>query len=149
MAQSFAADTAGGLDEARVQCEAALAVSRQSTVDQPTAKALNCLGEVAYFRQELDEALDFFRRAQQLWDKAGDDRGRAQTLLLQGYVALWTLSRFDQALDPALERAQALWASLGDKREQAITLVADSRLQQRRGAVPKSAEWFLEGACAH
>ncbi len=96
VAQAFAAENARGLAEAEQYCQAGLALARESRAEPSTAKALNCLGEVAYFNRRLDQALGFFRDAGQLWDKIGDPHGQAQTLLYQGYVYS-ELSRFDEA----------------------------------------------------
>jgi CHAT domain-containing protein/tetratricopeptide (TPR) repeat protein len=131
VAQTFAADTDAALAEAQSHCQTALDLARTAGGEGRIAKALNCLGEVASFRQELERALEFYREASVLWEKSGDRRGQAQTMLLQGY-AYTDLSRFDQAR-VCYTRAQALWTSLGDKREQAITLVAHARLQARAG----------------
>ena len=140
VAQSYAADRGGVLEQAQHQCETALELARQSNDQRATAKALNCLGEVLYFRQRLDRALELYRDAGQLWEKLADQRGQAQTLLYQGNVYS-DLSKFDQAR-VCYERAASLSTSLGDKREQAITLVADARLQVRRGEYQRALNQF-------
>ena len=117
--------------EARQQCQTALALAEQFTGVRETARAMNCLGEAAYFAQELDEALSYHREADRLWEQLGDGRGLAETLMLQGYVYS-DLSRFDHAT-ACYQRARSLWISFGDQREEAITLVAQARLQMRRG----------------
>ena len=142
VAQAFAAESARGLAEAEQYCQAGLALARESRAEATTAKALNCLGEVAYFNRRLDQALGFFRDAGQLWDKIGDPQGQAQTLLYQGYVYS-ELSRFDEA-SICLDRAHSLWTSVRDKREQAITLVAEARLHQRRGEYQEALNGFLK-----
>jgi CHAT domain-containing protein/predicted negative regulator of RcsB-dependent stress response len=146
IAQSFAADSAAGLDEAGQHCEVALALARKSALERAAAKALNCQGEVAYFNRRLTQALEFFDEAGQLWEKLGDERGQAQTALYQGYVYS-ERSTFDKAA-PCFARAQNLWTSLGDKREQAIALVADARLSQRRGENQKALNGFLNALAA-
>ncbi|MCK7472210.1 MAG: tetratricopeptide repeat protein [Desulfomicrobium escambiense] len=103
----------------------------QGGAEREEAEALNCLGEVAYYRQRPEQALELYREAALLWDKLGDERGQARTLVLQGSVYS-DLSRLDQA-QACYERARPLWASLGDVRGQTITLVAEARLLARRG----------------
>jgi CHAT domain-containing protein/tetratricopeptide (TPR) repeat protein len=131
IAQTYVSEREETFEAAQTQCQVALELARQAAADAAAAKALNCLGEVAYYRQSPEHALEFHRDAGRLWDRAGDKRGQAQTQLFQGYVYS-DLSRFDQA-EAFFERAHALWTALGDTREQAITLVADARLELRRG----------------
>ena len=131
MTRAFASDGEATMAQAHAQCQTALELARRDGGEGRTAKALNCLGEVASFRQQLEAALEFYREASGLWEKAGDKRGQAQTMLLQAY-AYTDLSRFDQAR-VSYARAQSLWTSLGDRREQAITLVGSARLQARAG----------------
>jgi CHAT domain-containing protein len=119
-------------DAARTACRAALYIAQHEAHNQrAAAKALNCLGEVAYHRRLPDDALGFYLEAARLWDRLGDRRGQAQTLVYQGDVHS-ELSRFDQA-EKCYGRARMLWSLVGDKRELAITLVADARLRVRRG----------------
>src|SRR5262245_45257029 len=73
--QAFAAD-----GEAKQQCERALELGRQSNDAATIAKALNCLGEAAYFSQLLDQALESFTEAARLAEHAGNRRVQAQAL---------------------------------------------------------------------
>ena len=138
IAQSLVADREELFEEAWGHCQAALELARSD--ERSVAKALTCLGEVAYYRKRPEHALTFYRDAAQLWEKLGDRRGQAQTLLYQGTVYS-DLSKFDQA-QAFYERATSLSTSLGDKREQAITLVADARLQVRRGEYQQALNKF-------
>lgn len=123
-------------------CQTALALARQLRAPRETAKALNCLGEAAYFAQAFDESLALHLESERLFDHLGDRRGLAQSLMLQGYVHS-DLSRFERAQD-CYQRAQLLWESLGDPREQAITLVARARLRMRRGEYQEALNDFNE-----
>jgi CHAT domain-containing protein len=142
IAQCVAAERADVLQEAEGQCNTALTLARASHGSREEAKALNCFGEVAYLRGDLDHALDFYRRAEPLWERLGDRRALADTQLFQGWVHS-DFSRFDLARTH-FERASALWTSLGDRRGQAITLVADARLRQRRGEYQEALNKFDE-----
>jgi CHAT domain-containing protein/tetratricopeptide (TPR) repeat protein len=135
MAAAWATDP-----EAEVQCRTALTLARQFNGLPETARAMNCLGEAAYFAQDLEGALTYHREAERLWERIGNDRGLAQTLSFQGY-ANSDLSRFDLARS-CYERARVLWTSLGDRREQALTLVADARLRARRGEYQEALNGF-------
>lgn len=129
--QSYAANHAGVLKEAREQCERALALARQTQGHREAAKALSCLGEVTYFAQNYVRALEFFQEAGRVSDTVGDEAGQAETQLHQGHVYS-DLGRLDEA-EACMDRAQALWERIGDKREQAIASVAKGRLEVRRG----------------
>jgi CHAT domain-containing protein len=140
IAQTLVSDREEAFDMAQGYCQKALDLARQEAADRQLARALNCLGEAAYHRQRPDQALDFYRKAQALWDRLGDPRGQAETLRFQGYVYS-DLSRFELA-QSCYERARSLWISLGDKRQQAITLVADARLRLRRGEYQEALKGF-------
>jgi CHAT domain-containing protein len=140
IAQAAVADREERFADGRKHCQVALDLARQLDARGAEAKALNCLGEVAYHSQALEQALDFYGQAQRLWDGLGDQRGRAQTLLYQGYVYS-DLSRFGEA-SAAYEQARSLWASVGDRRAQAITLVADARLLRRLGEYQEAQNSF-------
>jgi CHAT domain-containing protein len=138
--QAWVADSADEFEEARRQCQAALELARGLKAYNAEAKALDCLGEVAYWSQHLEQALESYVEAAQLWDSLGDQRGQARTLLHQGYVYS-DLMRFDQART-CYERARSIWTALGDRREQAIALVADARLLSRRGEYQEAQNEF-------
>ena len=140
VSQAWVADREGQFEEARTECQAALDLARQLGGGRAEAKALNCLGEAAYYRLRPDEALAFYREAGRVWDRLGDPRGQAQTLLYQGYVYS-DLSRFEEART-RYERARGLWASLGDRRQEAITLVAEARVLRRRGEYQEALNAF-------
>ena len=131
LAQSLVAEREGAFEEARRQCTAALELARQSRAGREEARALNCLGEVAYDRQQPEQALALHREAERLWKRLGDDRGRAEALRLVGAV-LSDLSDLDAAED-CYQRALPLSTSPADKRQRAIALVLEARLQERRG----------------
>jgi CHAT domain-containing protein len=130
-AQAYVADREELFEEAREECRSGLALAREARSERAEAAALDCLGEVSYYHFQPEDALEHYREAGRLWDKLGDRRGQARTLVFQGDVHS-DLSRFDQAR-ACYERAQALWTSLGDPRGRAITLVAIARLQLRLG----------------
>jgi CHAT domain-containing protein len=140
IAQTLVSDREDAFDTAQKHCQEAIDLARQAAGDRELAKALNCLGEVAYHRQSADHALEFYREAQRVWDRLGDRRGQAETLLFQGY-AYSDLSKFDLA-QSSYERARSLWIPLNDKRQQAITLVADARLHVRRGEYQEALNRF-------
>jgi CHAT domain-containing protein len=140
VAQSLAVDSAEGLDQAQRQCETALTMARQWGGPREQAKALNCLGEVSYHHANLERALAYYQKAEASWTMANDSRGRAETLLFQGYVHS-DLSALDQAA-LCYDRALAFWTALGDRRGKAITLVADARLRERRGEYQEALNRF-------
>ncbi len=142
LAGSLVADHEADLDEAARQCQAALALARPGGGTREEAKALNCLGEVDYHLGNLGRALELYLRAEPLWERLGDGRGHAQTLLFQGWVYS-ELSRFDRA-QACFDRARSLWTSLGDRRGEAVTLLALGRLRQRRGEYQEALDRFEE-----
>ena len=111
VAQCVAAERADVLQQAESQCNTALTLARASQGSREEAKALNCFGEVDYHRGDLDGALDFYRRAEPVWERLGDRRALADTQLFQGWVDS-DLSRFDRA-GTHFEKASLLWTSLG------------------------------------
>ena len=131
IAQSYTAATAVVLQQARAQCERALELARQLDADREAAKAMICLGEVTYFGQDYNRALELFREAGRIFDDCADETGQAAAQLHQGHVYS-DLGSFDQAA-LAIDRAQKLWTRLGDRRERAIATVAKARLEERRG----------------
>ena len=130
-AQANVATSPSMLEDARSQCEQALALAKNADGTSETGKALNCLGEVAYFLQDHARALRFYRDAAAVFGTLSDDRGDAQTQLNQGHVYS-DLLRFDDA-QTCLDRAEVLWDRIGDKRQVAIVGVAKARLDVRRG----------------
>ena len=131
VAQAFAAEREEVFDQAREQCQRAIELAQGVENSRAEAQALNCLGEVAYYRFRPEAALDLYRQAGRIWARLDDQRGQAQTELYQGHVYS-DLSRFDQAR-ACFDRARSIWISLGDERELAIVLVADGRLHMRLG----------------
>jgi CHAT domain-containing protein/predicted negative regulator of RcsB-dependent stress response len=140
MTQALLADREGLFEQAEERCQAALEVARRSNGPGAEAKAQCCLGDVAYYRQRHDQALDSYQRAERLSERLGDSRGQAEALLLQGRVYT-DLSKFDQA-QACYQRALSLWTSPGDKREQAITLIRKARLRMRRGEYQEALNGF-------
>ena len=65
-AQSLAGSSETDLDDALSHCETGLALARQWHGGHQEAEALNCLGEVAYYRGNLERALSFYERAESL-----------------------------------------------------------------------------------
>jgi CHAT domain-containing protein/predicted negative regulator of RcsB-dependent stress response len=142
IAQSYAAATAGVLEEARGQCQRALAQAREAGGKREIAKALTCLGEVSYAFQDTGLSLENFREAETLFEALRDELGQAQIYLHQGHVYS-DLGNLDQA-EAYVDRAQALWTRLGNKREQAIAKVAKARLEERRGNYQAALNQFQE-----
>jgi tetratricopeptide (TPR) repeat protein len=140
IAQAYVADREDRFEGARRQCQTALDLSRQLAAKAAEAKALDCLGEVAYYSQHLEQALELYDEAGRLWDELDDPWGRAQTLLYRGYVYS-DLSRFDEAR-ACYERARPFWDAHGDRRERAIALVAEARLLGRLGEYQEAANRF-------
>jgi CHAT domain-containing protein len=130
-ARSFVAVREGEFEEAGRHCEASLELARQAHASRAEAKALMCLGEVAYNHGERERALDLYVRAGILSVRAGDTRAQAEALLYEGTVYS-DQSEFVRAED-CLTRSKQAWAALGDARGTAIALVAMSKLHQRRG----------------
>lgn len=142
IAHANAAPHARELDAAREQCERALALARQAGGPREVGKALDCLGEVAYVRQDHKEALEFYREAGALFSTSGDDMGNARAQLNQGHVYS-DLGKLDEA-QTCFGRAEALWARIGDKRQQAIVQVAQARLDGRRGNYQRALNQFQQ-----
>jgi CHAT domain-containing protein len=138
--QAWVADREEQFEEARTHCQAALDLARQTGDGRAEARALNCLGEAAYYRLRPDEARSYYDEAGRIWERLGDARGRAQTLLYQGYASS-DMSRLDEAW-ALYERARALWTSLRDRRQEAITLVAEARVLRRRGEYQEALNVF-------
>ena len=131
VARALAAADASVLNNAREECTSAEALARQGGHNRELAKALNCLGEVAYFDQDYERALQAHIEAGHLFDALGDELGQAHSHLLVGHVYS-DLGRISDA-QGSFDRAYALWSRLGDRREQAIVSVAKARLDLRRG----------------
>jgi len=140
IAQALVADRAAEFEEARRQCQRSREIARELKSEAAEARSLHCLGEVAYYSQNPDVALDFYRDAAARWERLDDRRGRAEALLCQGYVHS-DLRRLDEARARYAE-AESLFRSLGDTRQQAITLVAEARLKLRLTEYQQSLEKF-------
>ena len=140
MALCLAADRENAFEQAERHCESALTISRQVESKRDEAKALNCFGEVAYFRGNVERALEFHHLAAPIWERLGDRRGQAETRLSEGW-AYTVLSQLENA-QAAFESALVHWKSVGDSRGQAITLVADARLRQRRSEYQEALNSF-------
>ena len=146
VAQANVASHAGLLDRAQAQCGRALDLAKLADAKREIGKALDCLGEVAYFRQDHTRALELYREAGAVFDSLGDDLGKAQTQLHQGHVYS-DLGKLDEA-DAGLNSAAVLWARVGDKRQQAIVRVAQARLQVRRGNYQQALNQFQQALAA-
>lgn len=142
IAQANAANHLRALETARGHCEKALALAKQAHGLRERGKALDCLGEVAYMRQNLKPALEFYREAGAAFSTSGDEIGKARTQLNQGHVYS-DLGKLDEA-QACLDRAEALWARVGDKRQQAIVRVAKARLEVRRGNYQRALNQFQD-----
>ena len=141
-AQSNVASQTSELEEARAQCERALALAKLAGGTAEIGKALDCRGEVAYFLQDYSRALEFYREAGTVFTTLGHDVGKALTQLHQGHVYS-DLGKFEEA-GACLDRAAALWAGIGDRRQQAIVRVAKARLDVRRGNYQTALNQFQE-----
>jgi CHAT domain-containing protein len=131
MTQALLADRDALFDQAGERCEAALRIARQLGAVREEAKALSCSGDVAYYRQRPEEALESYERAQRSWEGLGDRQGLIQTLRLRGavYSDLFDFAR----AQACYEQATALSAPLADERERAIALILDARMRDRLG----------------
>lgn len=139
-AQALVADGEDAFARAHERCVLALDVARRSRGAREEARAVTCLGHVAYYHQRPQEALASYRRAEKAWEALGDQRGRAEAIRLQGAVYS-DLSRLDQA-QASYRGALALWTAIGDEREQAIALILDARLKLRRGEYQEALNEF-------
>jgi tetratricopeptide (TPR) repeat protein len=140
IARAWIAEREEQFEEARAHCRRALDLSRGLGAAAAEARALDCLGEVACYRQRQGEALELYREAGRRWEALGDRRGEARALLYEGH-ALSDLSRLDEA-SACFERARSRWSALGDRRGLAITLVAEGRLLGRRGEYQEAVNRF-------
>jgi CHAT domain-containing protein/tetratricopeptide (TPR) repeat protein len=139
-AQAYVAETEEAYGQARDHCRKALALSRRLGDARAEVRALNCIGEAAYYHQRPEEALELYRDAERVSVRAGDAYGRAQALFHQGCVHSDS-NRFDQA-QALYEAARAVWLERRDEREQAITRVAVARLALRRGRYQEALDEF-------
>ena len=144
IAQASVAAHSGVVQDARSECDRALALADTGTVSREVARAKQCSGEVAYFGQDYGRALEFFQQAGVLFDSLGDVRGGAQAQREQADVYS-DRGQLDQA-ENCLNRADALFARLGDRREQAISKVARGRLEWRRGNYQIALNHFHEAS---
>lgn len=142
-ARAFLSHSDALLRDASEPCLSALSLAREARGAREEARALGCSAEVEYHRGNLTQALDLFRSAEPLWERAQDPRGHAEKLLFEGTTDS-DLSRFDDAL-AAYERALSFWASAGDKRGEAMTLVALGRLHLRQGQYQEALNHFRKG----
>jgi CHAT domain-containing protein/tetratricopeptide (TPR) repeat protein len=130
-AQALVADSDGGFDKARGWCVMALDLARNSGGRREVAKAVTCRGDVEYYHQKLDRALEFYREAERLWTELGDLGRRAETLRLQG--AVYSDEGYLDQAGACYQKAWTLWPTPGDKRDYAVALILDARLEARRG----------------
>lgn len=144
IAQAAAAPHRRALENARGECDRALALTDAEKVSREVARAKQCFGEVAYFGQDYPRALQFYQQASLLFDSLGDLQGGAQAQREQAdvYSDLGQLARAQECLD----RAEALLMRVGDRREQAITKIARGRLEVRRGNYQAALNHFHEAS---
>lgn len=98
-------------------------------------QALNGLGGVAHRRGDLDRAEEYYRRAETVERRLGNDRGVAMTLNNQGLIAV---ARGDY------ERARQLYAESLQIRERQGDQISQAQLWNHLGAVAQVLERFEE-----
>lgn len=102
-----------GPAEALRMAEEALALAQRAGDLSAEARSLRTVGDAHYAQNHLDQALDRFTRAEQLFEAAGDQAGRAGVLNAAGYV-YERQGEIPQALRAHLQ-ALELYTLLGDK----------------------------------
>jgi CHAT domain-containing protein/tetratricopeptide (TPR) repeat protein len=138
--QSWIANTPADFDSARRHCDAALTIARQQGAKRQEVRALQCLGEAAYYGQLGEEALARYSEAARVLETFDDRELSAQNLRRIGRGTS-DLGRFEEAR-AAYEQALAIWAALGDQRQQAIVQVGLARLDARNGAYQHALEGY-------
>jgi CHAT domain-containing protein/tetratricopeptide (TPR) repeat protein len=138
--QTKLASSGESLDSALEQCQRALSLARRAGGLREQARALNCAGEVEYYRGSLDKALQHYGQARPIWESAADPRGQAETLFYEG-TALSDLSQFAEAKE-SLEAAFSLWTSLRDEPGKVMALIALGRLEHRQGKYQDALNYF-------
>ena len=113
----------GRIDESRHYFEQSLALATNSENPSVKAFALFSAGEFYNYRKELNIALNYFQQSADLWRKANDPAGEANTLLEIGYIQLDEQLDFDKAII-TFNNALLKWQELDDKGGQAIVEIA-------------------------
>jgi CHAT domain-containing protein/tetratricopeptide (TPR) repeat protein len=137
VAQALVAERDEAYDRARAQCTRALELARHHDSEGAEARAQMCLGEVAYLHQRFEEALERYDEAAQIWERLGDRKDLARSLIHEGFVQS-DASRYDEA-ESCFERA---WPGFLDPRQQAIVRVAKARLRLRQGEFQEALDGF-------
>lgn len=138
--ESLLADRPAAFELAHAQCEQANSLAQKFRAERQLAKSLDCLGDVAYYRQRTSEALASYHAAASLWTRIPDPLMRAHNLLLQG-DAYSDLGRFDSARQ-CYARALAVWKTSPNRREEAIALVSTARVHARLGEYQQAIDAF-------
>src|SRR5437868_138948 len=121
----------GNNEQARALCNESLELSRSLSYAKGEGLTLELMGQVEYASGNLAKSLDLFEIALPILNRAGDDRGLAQTFLDFGY-SYSDLSETAKA-KAFYEQALALWRKINDPRCEALTLTALGHLYSKLG----------------
>lgn len=121
----------GEFDLAFAACERIVRLSWLIASQVKTAVAFNKMGRLWRKRGSLQQALDYFRRALELFRLCADDRGIAMSHDDIGQVYR-LLGRYDEALDSSA-RALEIRRELGDLRSIASSLSNIGNIESDRG----------------
>lgn len=130
------------LEDWRICAEAALAAARKTDNLRGQAAMLHQLGGVAQSYRRLEEAHARYTEALELFERAGEDHGRALNLR-----NLSILERFRGDLDMAMERlrtARDILRRVGDTSSEAHTLDNMAQIELDRGNTELAMKLSLE-----
>ena len=130
----------GNVAAARETSDRATKLAQSSGDRSLKAQALSNIGEIHYLSGELQQSVDWYRGALQLWIETGDSRGQAETYTSLGYAAS-DLGQIKDAFD-FYHQALNLWKAMGDRQGEAVTLTAMGRLYSRVGESQSALDFF-------
>ena len=105
------------------------------------------LGAVAHRRRRLDEAKDFYRKSQALYEDLGD-----QQRIAMGYHDLGLVAEGQGLLDEADDwsrRSLASFKELGDRPHTAASYGQLGWVAQRRGQLDAAEDWYQRALAVH
>jgi CHAT domain-containing protein/tetratricopeptide (TPR) repeat protein len=106
------------------------------------AEAHNYMGEVYYTEGSSIKALDYFKRALELWTEIGYRRGQAEANLNIGYA--FSSSGNQQQAMLHFRQAMEVYRAVGDSRGEALSLTAIGSLHSLQGNEQVSLESHME-----